>query len=240
VTEAEWLSETDPRKLLLFAGRSYPNERKLRLYAVAGCRRIWHLLRDERSREAVEAAERYADGRAGKAVRRAADRAADRALTDIDLATPEVNGATSNWNSPCISAAAAANVIGPRECFVGPNAELFYFTANPIDAVMLDLRERGEDPMPAVEHERVVHVGLLRDIFGNPFRPVTADPAWLTSTVVALTRQMYDSGDFSAMPILADALQDAGCENADILGHCRGDGPHARGCWVVDLILGKS
>jgi hypothetical protein len=79
----------------------------------------------------------------------------------------------------------------------------------------------------------------LRDIFGNPFRPVTFDPSWQTSTVVALAKQMYESRDFSPMPILADALQDAGCDHADILDHCRGPGPHVRGCWVVDLVLGK-
>ena len=70
---------------------------------------------------------------------------------------------------------------------------------------------------------------LLRCVFGNPFRPVIADPSWLTSTVVALARQMYESRDFSAMPILADALMDAGCGNAEVLDHCRGEGPHVRG-----------
>ncbi|WP_232069567.1 hypothetical protein [Gemmata massiliana] len=62
---------------------------------------------------------------------------------------------------------------------------------------------------------------------------------WRTSTAVALAAQMYESRDFSAMPVLADALQDAGCDNADILNHCRGAGGHVRGCWVVDLVLGK-
>ena len=81
---------------------------------------------------------------------------------------------------------------------------------------------------------------LMRDIFGNPFRPVTFDPAWLTADVLALARQMYDSREFSAMPILADALQDAGCTNEDVLNHCRDAAePHVRGCWVVDLLLGK-
>jgi hypothetical protein len=83
------------------------------------------------------------------------------------------------------------------------------------------------------------HAALLREIIGNPFRPVTFSPSWRTDTAVALARQIYESRDFSAMPILADALQDAGCDNADILDHCRGDGPHVRGCWVVDLVLGK-
>jgi hypothetical protein len=79
----------------------------------------------------------------------------------------------------------------------------------------------------------------FRDIFGNPFRPVTFSPEWRTDTAVALASQMYESREFGAMPILADALQDAGCDNEDILNHCRGDGPHVRGCWVVDLVLGK-
>ena len=77
-------------------------------------------------------------------------------------------------------------------------------------------------------------------IFGNPFRPVTFDPVWRTLDVVALARGIYDDRAFDRMPILADALQDAGCDNDDILTHCRDTGtPHARGCWVVDLVLGK-
>jgi hypothetical protein len=83
-------------------------------------------------------------------------------------------------------------------------------------------------------------IDLLRDIFDNPFRPLTFDSDWRTSTAVALAQQMYDSRDYSPMPILADALQDAGCDSSDILDHCRGPGPHVRGCWVVDLVLGKS
>jgi hypothetical protein len=80
---------------------------------------------------------------------------------------------------------------------------------------------------------------LLRDIFGNPFRPVAFDPAWRTDTAMSLARVMYETRDFTAMPILADALQDAGCEHADILDHCRGSGPHVRGCCVVDLVSGR-
>lgn len=80
---------------------------------------------------------------------------------------------------------------------------------------------------------------LLRDIFGNPFRPVGVSPEWRTATAITLAGRMYESRDFDSMPILADALQDAGCDDADILDHCRGPGPHVRGCWVVDLVLGK-
>ncbi|QJW97302.1 hypothetical protein [Frigoriglobus tundricola] len=85
-----------------------------------------------------------------------------------------------------------------------------------------------------------VAVKLVRDIFGNPCRPASVKPTWLTSDVLALAGQMYESRDFSPMPILADALMDSGCDNEDILSHCRQPGEHVRGCWVVDLILGKS
>ena len=80
---------------------------------------------------------------------------------------------------------------------------------------------------------------MLRDIFGNPFRPVSINSTCLTSTVRGLAEGIYAERAFDRMPILADALEDAGCDNADILAHCRGDGPHVRGCWVVDLVLGK-
>jgi hypothetical protein len=81
---------------------------------------------------------------------------------------------------------------------------------------------------------------LLHDILGNPFCPVSIDPAWLTSNVTALAQTIYDERAFERMPILGDALEDAGCTNADILEHCRSGGEHVRGCWVVDLVLGRS
>ncbi len=81
---------------------------------------------------------------------------------------------------------------------------------------------------------------VLREVFGNPFRPAALAPAWLTSDVVALARGIYEERAFDRMPILADALQDAGCDNDDVLSHCRDPKQvHVRGCWVVDLILGK-
>lgn len=93
----------------------------------------------------------------------------------------------------------------------------------------------------ALRREEREQMRLARDIFGDPFRPIVFDPEWRTSNVVSLARSMYESRDFGAMPILSDALQDAGCENEDILNHCRdANGVHVRGCWVVDLILGKS
>ncbi|MCE9564021.1 MAG: hypothetical protein K8U57_18415 [Planctomycetes bacterium] len=80
----------------------------------------------------------------------------------------------------------------------------------------------------------------LREVFGNPFHPVAIEPSWLTSTVVLLAQQMYESRDFTAMPILADALQDAGCDEPITLAHCQCEEPHVRGCWLSDLLLGKA
>jgi len=84
--------------------------------------------------------------------------------------------------------------------------------------------------------------GLLRDLFGNPLRPVTINPAWLRwneGTLRRLAESIYNERAFDRLPILADALEDTGCTDAEILGHCRGPGPHVRGCWVIDLLLGK-
>src|SRR5262249_3489199 len=83
---------------------------------------------------------------------------------------------------------------------------------------------------------------LLRDIIGNPFRPVAINPAWLTwngGTVPKVAQAIYDERAFDRMPVLADALEDAGCSDAAVLNHCRQPGVHVRGCWVVDLLLGK-
>jgi hypothetical protein len=89
--------------------------------------------------------------------------------------------------------------------------------------------------------ECAIQAALVRDIFQNPFRPpVVLAPEWRTDTAVAIARQMFESGEFGGVPILADALQDAGCDNEYILNHCRSEHPHARGCWVVDLVLEKA
>ena len=80
---------------------------------------------------------------------------------------------------------------------------------------------------------------LIRDVFGNPFRHVAFDPRWRTADTVGLARGIYEERAFDRLPLLADALMDAGCDEDQLLAHCRSDGPHVRGCWVVDLVLGK-
>ena len=97
----------------------------------------------------------------------------------------------------------------------------------------------GSITMTFPDKEFKAQADLLRDIFGNPFRPVTLDPRWLTSSVLDLSRTIYDERVFERMPILADALMDAGCDSDELIDHCRGPGPHVRGCWVVDLLTGN-
>src|SRR5262249_43605345 len=95
---------------------------------------------------------------------------------------------------------------------------------------------------PDLTKERSIRADLIRDIIGNPFRPVAIDLSglgWNGGTVLHLAQSIYLGRRFGDLPILADALEDAGCTDPDILGHCRGPGPHTRGCWPVDLVLGK-
>jgi hypothetical protein len=95
---------------------------------------------------------------------------------------------------------------------------------------------------PARQETLALQADLLRELFGNPFRPVTVDPAWLQandSTVVRLAQVIYEEGRYDDLPIMADALLDAGCQNEDLLEHCRLPREHVKGCWVVDALLGK-
>jgi len=92
---------------------------------------------------------------------------------------------------------------------------------------------------PLIASERTAEAAILRDIFGNSFCPVTSVAGWLNTNIVALAQAIYDDRAFDRMSILADALEDAGCANQDILNHCRQPGVHVRGCWLIDLFLGK-
>src|SRR5262249_22815312 len=199
-------------------------DRRHRLFAVCCCRRIWHWMPDEQSRQAIAILELFADGQCAESDR-------EVALT-----------ALLKQGDPL------AALRGPQE--LAMYAALACAGANGKDGLRLAI-EVAEDCAAAVASargsldpetyaaEQRAQCDFIRDMVPNPFRPVSFSPECRTSTAIALARQMYESRDFSAMPILADALQDAGCESADILGHCRGPGPHVRGCWVVDLVLGK-
>ncbi|HEX4611111.1 MAG TPA: hypothetical protein VH092_23170 [Urbifossiella sp.] len=108
-------------------------------------------------------------------------------------------------------------------------------------ASIRDNRDR-EDQYPLRWHfSQAWERELALELVGpNPLRPVAFEPSWRTEMAVGLAAGMCESRDFAPMPVLADALEDAGCDQLDILAHCRGPGPHVRGCWVVDLVLGKS
>jgi hypothetical protein len=232
VTEAEWLCCTDPTPMLAFL-RGKASERKLRLFAVACCRRIWGLLTDERSRQAVEVAERYADGLVSSRELRFALEDAKAAYCDggdafyglrTDIPPPHstaphataMHTAVSGGWSPSEAANSAAYAVfsNPRRPY------------------------SQEEVNAAVAPECAAQAVLLRDIFGNPFRPVVPDPAWQTLSAVTLARTIYDERSWELLPLLADLLEEAGCP-AEVSDHCRGPGPHVRGCWVVDFLLGK-
>jgi hypothetical protein len=227
MTEAEWVVCTDPQPMLEFL-RGKASDRKLRLFAVACCRRIWHLLDDPGDRDAVAVAERFADGWASEAVRAEAETGATAYGWFWEYYEDPRLGELSE--AALAAAKAAWSVIVP-------------------DGVFLSGEDTSDLVAEASSHhlrrgEKASHCRLLRDIFGLlPFRPVTIDPAWLRwnhSTVSAVARRIYEERAFPDLPILADALEDAGCTDADLLGHCRSPGPHVRGCWAVDLLLGKA
>jgi hypothetical protein len=228
MTEADWLACTDPRPMLAsLEGKA--SDRKLRLFAAACCRRIWHLLPDQRSRQAVEVAERYADGRATDEELETASDAA-HAVWDADMKRAARAG---KWDRrsrlPYYSASAAAyNVAIPLGWWGGAPA-----------FVAPDEIARGAHAN--VDAEGMAQCVLLRDILGPlPFRPLAVEPTWLTSNVASLAHTAYDERAFDRLPILADALEEAGCTDAELLAHCRQPGEHVRGCWVVDLVLAKS
>jgi hypothetical protein len=222
MNETEWLTTTNLGALQDWCRqRLRGRRRKFRLFGCACCRRLWHLLPDPRSRAAVEAAERYADGLIDK-----------QALPQVRRAAMAATRAAPRQPDPprlAWTAESAAQIL------INQPTDDFFIAA----AIRAAYAADGAGLRPYLQEE-AEQARLLRDLFGNPFRPVAFDPVWRTGTVVSLGRRLYDTGDFAGMPILADALQDAGCENADLLGHCRGPGPHVRGCWAVDLVLGLS
>jgi len=216
MTGEEWLACTDPKAMLRFL-RGKTSARKLRLFAVGCCRRIWQDLKLKPTRQAVEAVELYADGLVnGTELERAHNEgiSAFAGLLDRKLAK-KFNDAAYQIKMQRMGLAVDI-AHGPR------------FHAR----VLIDLLYEDE-------FLREVSPDLLRCVVGNPLRKTKSKQAWLTSTVTALANAIYDARAFDRLPILADALEDAGCTKADVLSHCRQPGEHCRGCWVVDLLLGK-
>jgi hypothetical protein len=204
--EEEWLACADPVQMLRFSQHE-ASERQLRLLAVAAARLLWSQIPSEPLHEAVEMAERYADG-----------------YLEAAALQQYRNHLYRHWKNNHVFAAVLATTF--------PSNRRPTVTAG--GTWQVTVTYLGQALAPYVRD-------VLEGTFCSRCRPVTFNPAWRTDTSLSLARQMYESRDFGAMPILADAIQDAGCEDEQILHHCRdANQPHVRGCWVVDLVLEKS
>jgi hypothetical protein len=221
MTEAEWLGEDNPEAMLAYLAEVHAaggwasasvSDRKLRLFAVACCRRVWDLMPAEQCRHAVVVAEQHADGLADLVELRAAESAV-RDLED-----------RGGW-SPTLLAA----------------IWLAYWTADRSAWSAAQWIPTDDDTQPLRDDH--AQAGLLRDLFGNPFRPAPVVPAsclsWHDGLIPKLAQAIYEEWAFDRLGVLGDALEEAGCADEAILGHCHSGGEHARGCWLVDLVLGK-
>jgi hypothetical protein len=218
MTAAEWQAGEDPEAMLGFvAGKA--SERKLRLFAVACCRRApW--LGGDAARRAWEAAERYADGEVG----------AEELWQAFGL-LPDGPG---------------RQVAIPRKFDFHAARSVSRWAAPHPELTEAEEEEIDLTP-PEATAERQLLCALLRDLIGDPFRPVSLSPLCRTPTVVSLAEAAYEHRilptaelDPARLAILADALEEAGCADPTILEHLRGPGPHVRGCFAVDLALGRS
>lgn len=239
MTEPEWLGCTDPEKMLAFLDGKVSN-RKFWLFACGYCRRHTRLMADRRCRIAIETGERYADGQANHHELMEASEEAFCRRDDL--------GGDERLHAAAI--AAAFSVVDPAE---RDSAMPFFSTASAVqrtsdDLVQLaelsaadeqDAFETAESVQPTHELEREAQCRLLRCVVGNPFRTIAVLPARLTPTVRELVQSIYDGRSFERLPELADALAEAGRIDFEILRHCRQPEEHVRGCWVVDLLLGK-
>jgi hypothetical protein len=220
MSEAVWLTSDNPRQMYHLA-LARARGRKLALLAVAIVHR-WRWMPTD-YRIAVETVDHYAENRATR---------------------EEVIGITEGLvrdasDVPSKQVLDALHLLQMAPDSVEERGRLFGIVHTACEVEARIDRLRGDSR--ALHRAGIAEIAqLLREIVGNPFRPATFDPAWRTSTAVTLAAQMYESRDFGAMPILADALQDAGCNSDDILDHCRDPKQtHVRGCWVVDVMLGK-
>ena len=215
MTESEWLACTDPQSMMEFL-RGKASVRKSRLYVSAHWRQVWGRSAYPDALLLVETAERFID--------RLTSRRRVRKALAVAVAR------TSGHDDVLIEGGWA---IG--ECrSEAYRLATFFITNGELD------RYWRETNYPRLSSPQ--ETALLRCVFGNPFRPMCLDACWLAwndGAVRKMTQVIYDERRFSDLPLLADALEEAGCTVAAILDHCRSGGEHVRGCWVVDLLLGK-
>ncbi len=252
MTEADWLTSTDVQGMYAFlrdtttlfrtrwqGRRPVPrfafSERKSRLFAVACAYRVVHLVPVEATRALVSLVERRADGRVSEEELRAAAELSERAWSD------RVLFGTYQLRHECEAVDAVNRLL--RGEAAGRAGVMRSAALARLWALAVHKQVGGRDESHAIlAAEHASQADLLRDIVGNPFRPAAAEPSWLAwngRCVERMARGIYEEGAFDSLPILHDALLDAGCDNEDILAHCRSAGPHVRGCWVIDLLLGK-
>lgn len=227
MTEAQWLAEDNVDAMIADLG-ARADVRRLRLLACACCRAIWPQLPDPRSRAGIEVAERYADGKANERELAAARTKALAAAGNGERKAGYAPYWTLNHNlrdslaHALMAAVDAAMLSAVGTARAGKESAVWMTTTTAASAA-------------AMAHQ----ADLVREVFGNPFRPGTMRAGWRTSVVVGLARQAYAEREFTILPVLADALEDAGCEDADLLTHLRGPDTHVRGCWALDRVLGR-
>jgi hypothetical protein len=225
LTEAEWLSCVKLTPMMNWLQRR-GTDRQFYLAACAAVRHHDAALRRRFYRDVLDVVERYADGLADKAELRRAHRESAADADDEFLALAESDRKRLTPASRSVAAShAAAHASMPAGGWQAAFSAMQSATR---------IGKRAEI--------WAWQCALLRDIFGNPYRRVFLDPRWLSqqaATVGQLADAIYTERAFERLPILADALEEAGCSAVSLLEHCRGPGPHVRGCWVVDLLLGK-
>jgi hypothetical protein len=236
MTNEEWLVCSDPAAMLE-AVRATASPRKLRLFQVACVRRVWQYVTDPGSRTLVELVECSADGLAPEAEIRA---------LPYDWLTDDCGGpGPAERHAYMVAGHVGYSLIGPFHGSEFPSndwqdARSAAEGAATVVAEAADLPDDDEH-LPAYQSmqakEAAAQADLLRDLFGNPVRPIAFEPRWRTADVLGLALGIDDERAYDRLPLLADALIDAGCDSNDILSHCRAPGPHVRGCWVVDRIL---
>jgi hypothetical protein len=230
MTETKWLAGRTSRTMLDFL-RGRLSERKLRLIGCACARPLTSRLKLVECLTALDLVENMAGGSAGAAeVAECARLAAEleRFWRDAQARIPS---RYRNFTAKCVAGAVYKLAVEPDRDLPDGSERVHENVAEALEELCATWTSASK--------ERLRQAAVVREIVGNPFRPVAFVPAWRTSDVTNIARRVYASRDFSAMPILADALQDAGCDSTDILDHCRGPGTHVRGCWVVDLVLGR-
>jgi hypothetical protein len=257
MTSEEWFAATDPAPLLAFVNpqpvlvggawqapplRPLIVYRRLRLFAVACARMMWDFLTTD-ARSAVSISERFADGNASETDLRAASvRLVVGPISFIQHARNAAGSASAgNYDNPRQPLEPIQLLLQPYHAARSAAYALATHATGPVPRRRPVSQKWHDAWNAAFATARATQAGYVRDIFPPPGFTPRLETDWLTSTVVAMARQMDESGDFSAAPILADALQDAGCDTDPVLQCCRAPGNvHVRGNWVVDLVLGRA